>query len=336
MTGTGQTPLVSVVVPARGEAERIGRCLGAILGQDWPVDRLEILVVDGGPGDGIAEVASAVLARHPGVRSAVLANPGGTRSGNLNRGLRAATGDIVCRVDARSLIPPYYVRRCVDRLADPSIAAVGGSQHSIAPSADWRGTGIARALNNRLAMGMARYRRGGPSGPTDTVYLGAFRARDLRELGGWAEDLDVNEDFDLNRRMARLGTVWFESTLVVDYLPRESLARIARQYFGFGRWKVGYLRERGESPRARQVVALAVVPGSVAVASVIAGSRSRVALLVASGALALLLEQAGNSERTAQSPVRSRLWSIGTCAAVVGSWSVGAWFELLAGPLRRR
>jgi cellulose synthase/poly-beta-1,6-N-acetylglucosamine synthase-like glycosyltransferase len=45
-------PAVTVILPVRNEAACIGRALAAVLGQDYPKDRLEILVVDGMSTDG--------------------------------------------------------------------------------------------------------------------------------------------------------------------------------------------------------------------------------------------------------------------------------------------
>ena len=58
----------------------------------------------------------------------LLQNEAGTIAANLNAGLAAASGQVVCRVDAKSRIPRGYVRRCVDGLAaDRRRVAVGGS-----------------------------------------------------------------------------------------------------------------------------------------------------------------------------------------------------------------
>ena len=48
-------PLVSVIMPVRNEAAYIERSLGAVLGQEYPAERLEILVVDGMSDDGTRE-----------------------------------------------------------------------------------------------------------------------------------------------------------------------------------------------------------------------------------------------------------------------------------------
>ena len=48
-----------------------------------------------------------------------------------------------------------------------------------------------------------------------------MRTSDLRAAHGWDEQLETNQDFDLNRRLATRGTVWFERSLCVGYLPRD-------------------------------------------------------------------------------------------------------------------
>ena len=125
-------------------------------------------------------------------------------------------GELLCRVDARSIIPPEYVRLCAEVLGSrPEVMVTGGAQVAIAVDDSARSVGIARALNNKYAMGGSRYRSGADSGPCDTVYLGAFRTAQLRSAGGWDEYFETNQDFELNRRLGRAGVVWFDSRLEV-------------------------------------------------------------------------------------------------------------------------
>lgn len=257
-------PLVTVIVPTRQEATDIEGCLAAIAAQDHPVNRLEVIVVDGCSTDGTADIARRALGRWGFGSSAVISNEGTTTSSNLNVGLRHTTGDIVCRVDARTRIEEHYIRTCVDVLtARPDVAVVGGAQVAIARDPTARAVGIARALNNRWSMGGSPYRRASASGESDTVYLGAFRRAELLESGGWDERLVSNQDFDLNQRMARRGLVWFEASLRSEYLPRSSFRDLWRQYNRFGRAKVTYWRTTGERPNRRQqlLISLPIVGG---------------------------------------------------------------------------
>ena len=253
----GLAPRVTVVVPVRDEAERLAACLEAVADQDLAPELVEVLVVDGGSADGTVEMARRLLAGRSWGRAEVLASTPGDRSSNLNCGLAHASTPVVVRVDARSRIPAHYLRRCLELLdGRPEVAVVGGRQRAVAAGGRAVDFGVARALNNRWGMGFARC-RGAASGPADTVYLGAYRTADLRAVGGWRTDLAVNEDFDLNRRLAGHGTVWFDAHLAVDYVPRSSLGALLRQYWAFGLGKARYWHISGDRPRPRQVVLLA-------------------------------------------------------------------------------
>lgn len=323
---TGRATLVSVIVPARNEEPDIAACIEAIGAQDHPLDRLEVLVVDGASSDGTTAVAEQALARHPFGAARVLRSEGGSTPGNLNAGLGAATGDVVCRVDARSVIEPHHVRTCVAVLADrPDVVVVGGGQRALPRDRSARSVGIARALNNPYAMGLSRYRRNASSGPSDTVYLGAFRTGDLRAVGGWDERLPTNQDFDLNRRLAARGTVWFESSLHTGYLPRRSLSELWAQYRRFGRWKVRYWRTTGDRPRPRQLVLLAsslLLP----LCLVALGRRSgRVAALAGAVAMAAV-DEVGSRERA---PLAVRSVAAAAMCVVAAGWAGGVWTELV-------
>lgn len=335
MNGLGATPpTVTVLVPARDEASAIDACIDAVAAQDHPSADLEVLVVvDRASSDGTADRAREALAGRGFGRGAVLRNEASGTPSNLNLGLREARGEILCRVDARSRIPADYVRRCVEVLRDrPEVAVVGGAQVAIAPRDTAVGVGIARALNNRWGTGWSRYRRGGASGVSDTVYLGAFRTADLRAVGGWDLAFGTNQDFDLNRRLSSRGLVWFEQGLPVEYVPRSTLTDLYRQYVRFGRWKVRYWRHRGDRPRPRQVVLLAGVPlagaaGMAGIAAVPSGARGRVVLgLVAA---ALVFEAAGS--RRPRGGIAAHGCALLATSAVAAGWLGGAWRELLGG-----
>ena len=66
-------PLVAVIIPARDEEANIGRCLQGVLAQDYPADRLSILVVDDHSSDATAAIVRTTAARHKQV--ALMASP---------------------------------------------------------------------------------------------------------------------------------------------------------------------------------------------------------------------------------------------------------------------
>jgi glycosyltransferase involved in cell wall biosynthesis len=327
-------PRVTVLIPARDEERWIAECLDAVAAQRYSHDCIEVIVVvDGESRDATDVIAKDMLERGDFVRTEVVRNPDGGTPGNLNAGLALATGQYVCRVDARSRIPAHYVGRCVDLLwTRPDVAVVGGAQVAVAARGGTVGAGIARALNNRWGMGLSRYRRGAESGAADTVYLGAFRTADLRAVDGWSRDFPTNQDFELNRRMAERGLVWFDACIPVEYVPRPDLGSLYRQYRRFGEWKVRYWRRTGDRPQPRQLALLVGVPaaGAVAAAAVATGSnRRRLAIFAAAAAAAAFVELRGSSRPKGGPAVHGA--ATAALAAVGAGWLRGAWGEHMTG-----
>ena len=325
-------PRVTVVIPVLNEEERLPACLEAVAAQDLPPAQLEVLVVDGGSTDRTAEVARRLLADRGWARAEVLHSPAGDRSSNLNHGLAQAAAAVIVRVDGRSRIPAHYVRRCLELLTEqPGLAVVGGRQRAVAAGDGAVATGVARAVNNRWGMGLSRYRRARTSGEAETVYLGAYRTAQLRAVGGWRTDLAVNEDFDLNRRLAPFGTVWFASDLTVDYVPRSSLPGLLRQYWAFGTGKARYWRTSGDRPLARQAVLLAApLVGAAAVAVLwLAFGVSPLWPLAAGLAGGAFVEAAGSDSPDGGVLVHAAALAALVC--VVGGWLAGVAFGVASG-----
>lgn len=317
-TLNGSPPLVTVVIPARNEQESIGDALRAVLAQDHPLDRLEVVVVDGGSTDRTVDVARSVLDGAALASWRVVTNSMGSTPSSLNVGLGAAAGELVCRVDARSFIPPDYVRRCVEALARPDVAVAGGAQVArAAEGATLVARGIARALRNRYASGMSRYRRSSSAGPGDTVYLGAFRTGELREVGGWDERFLTNQDYELNQRMRRRGLIWADGGLRVTYRPRPTMRALAQQYRRFGRWKAAVWLESEVGIAPRQMVLL--VAPLVAMYGVLA-FRPRARTLVIAGAAALAGVDAAGRE---PGPVGERIVASAAMTVIGASWWAG-------------
>ena len=327
------SPLVTVLVPARNEVTDIGGCLEAIAAQDHPTERLEVLVIDGGSTDGTGDRARQAMVELGLERGSVLANPVASTPSNLNVGLGKAGGSVVCRVDARTVIPSHYVRTCVEVLSGrPDVAVVGGAQVAVPRDRTARSVGIARALNNRYGMGLSRYRRGARSGESDTVYLGAFRTAELRAAGGWDERLPTNQDFELNRRMAERGLVWFEESLTCGYIPRRSLPELWRQYVRFGSWKVRYWRLTGDRPQLRQLALAGVPPVAGASALLWIARRPsprRTVTMASAGLGALLLLEAVGAEEP-EGDVAAHAYGAAAMAVVGAGWLTGLWRDLLA------
>lgn len=245
--GQGQWPGVSVIIPVRDEAEALRGALRSVASQRYP-GAIEIIVADG--SDDAAPVLAATRG-FPGVR--VIRNPGRNAAAGLNIAVLAASHPVAARCDARCALPPGYLRRAVETLLRTKAANVGGRQVPVGTTAFQRA--VAMAMASPLGSGGARYRRGGPEGSVDTVFLGVFRRDAVLGCGNFDASFERNQDYELNWRLRRAGgIVWFDPELAVPYRPRRTLAALARQYFDYGRWKRAMLRRWPRSLRLRQLL----------------------------------------------------------------------------------
>ena len=223
-------PSVSVLLPVRNAEATIGAAIDSVLSQDYK-GSVEVIVAD---GSDTAATSDLVRRRYPAVT--LVSNPEQVIGFGIHAAQRAATGEIIVRCDAHTVFPPGYLRRAVSTLQRTGAANVGGRQRPV--GATFFGRAVAMAMTTPLGAGGARYRLGGPEGPVDTVFLGAFRRDALEAAGGVDPTLVRAEDYELNWRLrARGETVWFDPGLVVDYRPRDTLRDLAWQYFDYGRWK---------------------------------------------------------------------------------------------------
>lgn len=254
-----QWPHVSVLVPVRNEEQFIAQTLEAILAQDYP-GPLQILVIDGMSNDQTPHIVQKIAEAHPQVE--LLENPACIVSAALNVGVANAKGEILLRVDGRSLLPPQYIVRCVSLLMDTGAANVGGMQVPIATT--YQGRAVAAAMDSPFGVGPARFRFGRRLQEVDTVYLGAWPRWVFEKVGAFDETQVRNQDYEFNYRLRMAGgTILFSPELKVAYAGRPTIAKLWRQYFLYGYWKARVILMHPRSTRPRQLAAPLLVLGLV-------------------------------------------------------------------------
>jgi len=269
-------PSVSIIIPVRNESATIDDAIRSALDQDYPYT-LEVVVALAPSGDATAEVVERIAAGDN--RVSVVDNPAGSTPAGLNAAIQASTGEIIVRCDAHSVLPPDYVSTAVTRLRETGAVNVGGVQAAIGSGTMQRA--IAAAMSSPFGVGDARFHRGGPAGPVDTVYLGVFLRGALEAAGLFDENLGRNQDYELNHRLRSAGgIVYFDPELVVKYRPRSTLSALWRQYYGYGRWKRIVVGLHPESLRWRQIVAPVFVVGLVASAVAAAFGLWKIAIAI--------------------------------------------------------
>lgn len=131
-------PAVTAIIPARNEAELIRGKVENTLGQRYPRDRLEVLVVSDGSSD---DTESIVEAFDEGQVRLVCLPPSG-KARALNVGAAEATGEILVFTDADIVLEPDCLARLVENFADPEVGgACGNKRYRPTTNGDATGTG---------------------------------------------------------------------------------------------------------------------------------------------------------------------------------------------------
>jgi len=249
---SSEAPFVSAILVVRNEESNIGRILGQIFGQDYPSSRLEVIVVDGQSEDRTAEIASSFSVSNGKPILIRLSERG--RSQGLNRGILAAKGEVIVRVDARTSIESDYISRCVETLEQTGADNVGGVQCPIAES--HRQEAIGLALSHPFGVGNAQFRLGRKSGFVDTAYLGCFRREIFNRVGLFDEQaVVISEDSDINQRIRKAGgAVYLNNQIKAYYYPREKLGDFLRLYYRYGGARAGNFLKHKTLTSWRQVI----------------------------------------------------------------------------------
>lgn len=118
---TGQSPRVSVVIPAHNDAPYIGTAIDSILQQDFQA--LEVIVVDDASSDNTGDIVTA----YSDTRVRYMRNQHNLGiAGARNRGLDAAQGEFMASLDSDDWAHPSRLARQIAFLeANPDHAAVG-------------------------------------------------------------------------------------------------------------------------------------------------------------------------------------------------------------------
>lgn len=129
-------PRVTCVIAARNEAGRIERKLWNVMAQDYPLDKIEVIVVSDGSTDGTDDIVRAWAKDNPHIRLFRLEQPSGKPTA-LNLARAHITTDITVFMDVRQELTPRALRELVAQLEDPSVGVASGDIR-IRGDAYWR------------------------------------------------------------------------------------------------------------------------------------------------------------------------------------------------------
>lgn len=129
------TPSVSIIIPCFNEEKWIKRTILSCINQDYPVEKLEVIVVDDRSTDGsVEEINKIVTKLHSEVErykvserlKLILSSENGGKREALVQGVKAAKNELVVFVDSDSFLEHTAIKHIVQPFQDPKMGGVAG------------------------------------------------------------------------------------------------------------------------------------------------------------------------------------------------------------------
>src|SRR5581483_1763258 len=236
-----ELPRVTVQLPIFNEQFVVDRLLNAICQLDYPLDRLEIQVLDDSTDETVA-VARGLVQHYAAKGFPVTyhhrTNRHGFKAGALAEGLNSAKGEFVAIFDADFVPPADFLKRTIHHFTDPKIGMVQTRWTHINRNYSFLTEVEAILLDGHFVLehsGRAR----------SNVFFnfngtaGVWRRTAIEEAGGWQHDT-LTEDTDLSYRAQLKGWkfVYLQDVECPAELPVEMTAFKTQQ----ARWAKGLIQ----------------------------------------------------------------------------------------------
>ena len=229
-------------MPIRNEEDFIGKTLISIIEQDYPREKLELVIADGGSSDGtISEINKF---KNFFFKLNIINNEHETMPKGFNLALNSSKSDIILMLGGHSVLPKNYISKSVENLKNYNSSCAGGVIQAIGDG--FWGDVIAKSISSVFGVGNVSFRvKNSKSGYVDSLPFGCYKRSIFDTIGGLDEELVRNQDDEFNFRMNQSGyKIWQDSSLVTKYFCRLSLKKLFNQYLHYGLYKVRVIQKR--------------------------------------------------------------------------------------------
>lgn len=257
--------MLTVICPIYNEEKYIAQFLDSLLQQDYPKDDLEILLVDGMSKDRTRKIVAEYTEKYPFIR--IIDNPDKIVPYAMNRGIDAAKGDVIMRLDAHASYQPDYFSVLVNGLKRLKADNVGTVCKTDVLNKTPKTLAIREVLGNKLGVGNSTFRTGiDHEQEVETVPFGCWSKEVFEKYGKYDVRLVRNQDIELNKRIiCGGGKIYILPDTYCTYLARETWNALAKNNYGNGKWNIltVYYTRQMKSLSLRHFIPLLFVLGLI-------------------------------------------------------------------------
>ena len=223
-------PKISVIIPARNEADKIERCLEAVFSQS--LKPYEVIIVDGRSTDDTVEKAEKFPVK-------IFFQDYGACGAARQIGLENAEGEYLAFTDADCIPSRGWLHNLTTQF-EVGIVGAGGGIENVGEGLWIRSINLAQ--NAFLGGGSSIQTRLFPEKrfvKSISACNSLYRKKDLVEVGGFNIHLSGADETELNQRLTKRkkGKLLYVPSAVVVHDHGRSLKEFARNMYHYGGWR---------------------------------------------------------------------------------------------------
>ncbi|MCH9024395.1 MAG: glycosyltransferase [candidate division Zixibacteria bacterium] len=238
---------VAIVIPVKNDEKHINRLLDQVYLQDFPMDKIEIVVALGHSRDNSKTVVEKFKKRFGSLK--ILDNPSSLQASGYNLGIKNTTAPYLMTLDVRSYFPTKDIIRSMvetfestasDCLCRPQPLAPPDSNEFQISTAYCRSSILGHRPGQEIVEGF--------EGPVDPMSSGAMYLRSVFEkVGYFDESFDGCEEVEFNYRLKLAGLKSYLTQKIRQaYYPPETFRKLWSQMYRYGKGRFRFARKHDE------------------------------------------------------------------------------------------
>lgn len=227
MTGSQSKFDLAVIIPVFNEAEHIAGTLEQIYMQDFPMQRLEVVIADGGSTDRTVEAAAVFKKRFGGMK--ILENPRRSIAAGLNLGIRNSTAPFIVRLHGHTVLPDKgFLKTVLEIFKEQKVKCLCRPRSLFPPDVREFELSVSICRSSFLGRRPSLRDEADFEGFVSPIAAGTMYSRELFEsVGFFDESFDAYEDVEYNYRLEKSGVkAYLSGRLKLYYYPGANLKNL--------------------------------------------------------------------------------------------------------------